>query len=70
MGRLPSALSYIGWLIVGFSIVGIVYDAIFLRRIHFANVLGGALILLTTPLRFILAPLPEVHRLVEMLVRQ
>ena len=39
LARLPSAMSYIGWLVFGFSLVGIMFDLLFLRRIHLANVL-------------------------------
>jgi hypothetical protein len=67
--RLPSAMSYIGLLIIGFSIVGIVYDAIFLKRVHPANIVGGALIILTTPLRFKIAAMPAWHNFVSSLVQ-
>jgi hypothetical protein len=39
LARLPYAMSYMGWLVIGFSVVGIVHDVIVFRRIHLANVL-------------------------------
>jgi hypothetical protein len=54
IARLPIPSGMIGWLILAFSLIGIVYDAIFLRRVYFTNVVGALLINLSTPLRFII----------------
>lgn len=54
IARLPIPSGMIGWLILAFSLIGIGYDAIFLRRVYFTNVVGALLINLSTPLRFII----------------
>jgi hypothetical protein len=54
LARLPIPFSMIGWVIFAFSLIGVVYDVIFLRRVYFTNVVGALLINLTTPMRFII----------------
>ena len=45
----------IGWVICAFSMVGVVYDLAFLRRVHLTSIVGALLINAATPLRFIIA---------------
>jgi hypothetical protein len=53
--RLPVSRMTIGWLIMASPLPAIAYDAAFLRRIYATNVVGAALIIGTTPLRFTIA---------------
>ena len=55
IGRLPIPFFLIGWVIFGFSVTGIIYDAIVLRRVHAAYIVGALLINVATPLRFMIA---------------
>jgi hypothetical protein len=55
LGRLPLPSSMIKWVICGFSVTGVVYDLVFLRRIYLASIIGVLMINLASPLRFIIA---------------
>jgi hypothetical protein len=54
LGRLPIPFTMIGWLILVFSLTGVIYDGIFLRRVYLTNIIGALLINVSTPLRFII----------------
>lgn len=43
------------WVICGFSVTGVVYDLVFVRRVYLASIIGALLINLASPLRFIIA---------------
>jgi hypothetical protein len=53
--RLSLSLTTIGWLIMASPVVSIAYDAAFLRRVYVTNLIGAALIIISTPLRFVIA---------------
>jgi hypothetical protein len=67
--RLPIPFNMIGWVILAFSLSGVVYDGIFLRRVYFVNVIGALLINLGTPLRFIVVETRVWQRFVASVVR-
>lgn len=69
IGRLPIPPAMIGWAILAFSLVGLIYDALSSRRIYLTNVFCVLLINITTPLRFIIADTPTWRRFTEWLVR-
>jgi hypothetical protein len=58
IGRLPSSPSAIGWVILGFSLLTVLYDALFLRRVYLINIAGVLLINIASPLRFMIAGSP------------
>ena len=53
MSRLPS--SAIGWVIFGFSLLTVIYDALFLRCALLITIVGVLLINISSPLRFMIA---------------
>jgi hypothetical protein len=55
IGRLPIPPSAIGWVILGFSLLTVLYDALFLRRASIINIAGVLLINISSPLRFMIA---------------
>jgi hypothetical protein len=55
IARLPIPFSLIGWVIFAFSLTGVIYDVIVLRRVYLTNIVGVLLINVATPLRFIVA---------------
>jgi len=55
IGRLPIPAALIGWTIFAFSLAGLIYDALSVRRIYLTNVICVLLINLCSPLRFIIA---------------
>jgi hypothetical protein len=55
LGRFPVPSSAIPWIICAFSLIGVIYDIVFLRRLYWINIVGALLINLATPLRFIIA---------------
>jgi hypothetical protein len=55
IARLPIPFSLIGWVIFAFSLTGVIYDVIVLRRLYLTNIVGVLLINVATPLRFIIA---------------
>ena len=69
ISRLPIPVSSIGWVIFAFSMIGVVYDGIFLRRVYFTNVVGVLLINLASPLRFIIGSTRTWQNFAEWLVR-
>jgi hypothetical protein len=69
IARLPVPFSMIGWLIFAFSMIGVIYDMIFLRRISLTNLAGVLLINVMTPLRFAVADTRVWHRFAEWLCR-
>ena len=54
LARLPIPSFLIGWVILAFSLTGLIYDAVVLRHASFINVAGALLINVSTPLRFII----------------
>jgi hypothetical protein len=58
IGRLPISPSAIGWVILGFSLLTVLYDALFLRRVYLINIAGVLLINIASPLRFMIAGSP------------
>jgi hypothetical protein len=64
---MPSYL--IGWVILAFSLTGIIYDAIVFRRVHLANIFGALLINVASPLRFIIADAPSFQTFSEWIAR-
>jgi hypothetical protein len=55
VARLPIPSTMIGWVILAFSLTGVVYDGIVLRRVYVTSVVGALLINVGTPLRFAIA---------------
>jgi hypothetical protein len=58
ISRLPIASGIVGWLIFGYSLLTVIYDAVFLRRAYLVNIAGVLLINLCSPLRFMVANSP------------
>lgn len=69
IGRLPIPFSLIGWVIFAFSLTGVIYDAIVLRRLYLTNVAGVLLINVATPLRFMIADAQGWQRFSEWIAR-
>jgi hypothetical protein len=58
ISRLPIPSGAIGWVILGFSLLTVIYDALFLRRAYLMNIAGVLLINISSPLRFMIADSP------------
>ena len=58
IGRLPIPPGAIAWVILGFSLLTVLYDALFLRRAYLVNITGVVLINISSPLRFFVAESP------------
>lgn len=56
--RLPIPPGAVGWVIFSFSLLTVIYDALFLRRAYLINLAGVLLINISSPLRFIIADSP------------
>lgn len=69
IARLPVPVSMIGWLILAFSITGVIYDVAFLRRLSLTNLAGVLLINLATPLRFTISGTQAWRSFAEWLCR-
>jgi hypothetical protein len=69
IARLPIPPSLIGWMIFAFSMTGIIYDVVVLRRVYLTNIVSAMLINGTTPLRFIIADTRVWQNFAEWLVR-
>jgi ethanolamine transporter EutH len=69
LARLPIPFSLIGWVIFAFSLTGVIYDVIVLRRVYFANIIGVLLINASTPLRFLIADTPAWRNFSEWITR-
>jgi hypothetical protein len=69
IARLPIPFSLIGWAIFAFSLTGVIYDVIALRRVYLTNVVGVLLINVATPLRFMIADAQGWHRFSEWIAR-
>lgn len=54
IARLPIPFGMIAWVICAFSLTGVAYDLIVLRRVHLTSIVGALLINVATPLRFII----------------
>ena len=67
--RLPIPFTMIGWVILAFSLTGVAYDGIFLRRVYVTNVVGALLINVATPLRFAIAGTRAWQDFVEWVAR-
>jgi hypothetical protein len=67
--RLPFSRVTIGWLIMASPLFGIVYDAAVLRRMYATNVIGAAVIIGTTPLRFAIAATGWWQQFFEWVIR-
>jgi hypothetical protein len=59
IARLPIPRGAIGWVIFSFSLLTVIYDALFLRRAYIINIAGVLLINICSPLRFMIARSPE-----------
>jgi hypothetical protein len=62
IARLPIPSSAIPWVILGFSLLTVLYDALFLRRAYLVNIAGVLLINMSSPLRFIIVDTPRWQR--------
>ena len=69
LGRFPVPGSVIPWVICAFSLIGVIYDVVFLRRLYWTNTIGALLINLVTPLRFIIADTQFWQRFAQWIVR-
>ena len=69
IARMPIPHYLIGWVIFAFSLTGVVYDVIVLRRVHLTSILGALLINVASPLRFIIADVPSFQRFSEWIAR-
>jgi hypothetical protein len=69
IARMPIPFYLIGWVIFAFSLTGVVYDVIVLRRVHLTSIMGVLLINVASPLRFIIADAPSWQRLSEWIAR-
>jgi hypothetical protein len=66
--RLPgSPMSF--WLVLVFLVAGFLYDALVQRRIYVSYVLGGVFVIVTLPLRFVIAGTTVWHRVFEWVVK-
>jgi hypothetical protein len=65
IARLPIPAASIGWTIFAFSLAGLIYDALSVKRIYLTNVLCILLINLCSPLRFIIAGSQTWQRFTE-----
>ena len=55
IGRVPMPFTMIKWVILAFSVTGLIYDAVVLRRVYASNVIGVIVINVATPLHFMIA---------------
>ena len=55
LGRFPIPSRMIIWVICAFSLTGVIYDLVFLRRLYLVSIIGALLINVASPLRFIIA---------------
>jgi hypothetical protein len=55
ISRLPIPSRAIGWVIFGFPLLTVIYDALFLRRAFLITIVGVLLINISSPLRFMIA---------------
>jgi hypothetical protein len=55
LGRFPVPGGMIKWVICAFSLTGVIYDLVFLRRLYLTNIVGALLINAGSPLRFMIA---------------
>jgi hypothetical protein len=69
IGRLPIPPSAIPWVIFGFSLLTILYDALLLRRAYLVNIAGVLLINISSPLRFIIADSPIWQKFAHWITR-
>ena len=69
IARLPMPPFMIGWAILAFSLTGVIYDAIVLRRVHVTNIVGVLLINIASPLRFMIADARGWQRFSEWIAR-
>jgi len=69
LGRFPVPAGMIIWIISAFSVVGVIYDLVFLRRLYLVNIVGVFLINLASPLRFIIADTQSWQRFAQWITR-
>ena len=69
IARMPIPFYLIGWVIFAFSLTGVLYDVIVLRRVHLTSIMGVLLINVASPLRFIIADAPSFQRFSEWIAR-
>jgi len=69
LGRFPVPGSMIIWIIYAFSLIGIIYDLVFLRRLYLVNIIGAFPINLASPLRFIIADTQSWQRFAQWITR-
>ena len=55
LGRFPMPGGMIKWLICAFSMTGVIYDLVFLRRLYLSNIICALLINVGSSLRFMIA---------------
>ena len=55
IARLPLPPGALGWVIFGFSLLSVIYDALVLRRAYYVNVAAVLLLNICSPLRFMIA---------------
>jgi hypothetical protein len=61
--------SMTGWVIFAFSLTGVIYDIVALRRAYLTNIVGALLINVAGPLRFMIADAQGWQRFSEWIAR-
>lgn len=69
IGRMFMGDSRTGWVIFGFSLTGVIYDILVLRRVYLTNIVGALLINVAGPLRFMIADTQGWQRFSEWIAR-
>ena len=69
IARLPIPFGMIAWVICAFSLTGVAYDLIVLRRVHLTSIVGALLINVATPLRFIIADTQAWQNVAEWIMK-
>lgn len=69
IGRMFMVDSITGWVIFAFSLTGVVYDIVVLRRVYLTNIVGALLINVAGPLRFMIADTQSWQRFSEWIAR-
>jgi hypothetical protein len=69
IGRMFMLDSMTGWVIFAFSLTGVIYDIVVLRRVYLTNIVGALLINVAGPLRFMIADTQGWQRFSEWIAR-
>ena len=69
IGRIFMLDSMTGWVIFAFSLTGVIYDIVVLRRVYLTNIVGALLINVAGPLRFMIAEAQGWQRFSEWIAR-